>query len=91
MNLLALTGIVNYFDKLQDNNELIKITLKVERAFIEEYNKNSFFDEIDVYISSFAFKKELRNLKIGSLVGLKGRVQNVNNILNIFAEKIHIF
>lgn len=88
MNLIAMIGTVN---KIKKEEKFARVTLKIEKPFIDSTNEKDFFDEIEVKVNNHIFWQDLKNMDIGTLIGLKGRIKNENNNLQIIAEKIQIF
>ncbi len=88
MNLIAMIGTIQTIKK---NEHEAKIILKVEKPFIDTIDREDFFEEIEVNLNSYVFDNDLKNMKIGTLVGFKGRIKNENNYLKIIAERVQIF
>lgn len=88
MNLIAMIGSVANIKK---ENNISKLTLKVEKPFIDSLHQTDYFDEIEVNLSNQIFHDDINKMKIGTLIGFKGRIKNENNLLKIVAEKIQVF
>lgn len=88
MNLIAMIGTVH---KIKKEEKFAKVTLKIEKPFVDSFDSNDFFDEIEININSAIFAQDLKQVDIGTLIGLKGRIRSENDSLQIIAEKIQIF
>lgn len=88
MNLIAMIGTINEIKKEEKN---AKLTLKVEKPFIDSLDENDFFDYIDVYVNNNIFSQELKDAKEGTLIGFKGRMKSENKLLRIIVERVQVF
>lgn len=73
------------------DNNLTNIQLKVEKPFILESDPTDIYDIIEVKLQNAIFKRELKFLSKGDLLGLKGRIKSENGNLSVFADKIQLF
>lgn len=89
MNLIAMIGTIDQINSI-DNN-LTNIHLKVEKPFILESDPTDIYDIIEVKLHNKIFKRELKFLSKGNLLGLKGRIKSENGYLSVFADKIQLF
>jgi len=85
MNFIALIGIVENFKNV---NNTVDCNLKVEKS---GENQDQWYDLIQVKIDGDTFKKELKELKEGDIIGVKGRIINNNNNHEVVCERLQIF
>lgn len=88
MNLIAMIGTVNAISKL--SNDETQVSLKVEKPFIDSVN-DDIYDYIDVNFTNLFFKKNLKLLEKGKLIGLKGRIKVENQNFKIIVDKLQVF
>jgi hypothetical protein len=86
MNFIALIGFIKEISNLDDN---AIIHLKVEKNCTFKSNNN--YEIIDINVDKIIFKKELEILKLGTLIGIKGRLDTFKNKLHLICERMQIF
>ncbi len=89
MNLIAMIGIVDNIDKIDNINS--NLYLKVDKPFMYGELNEECYELIPIEINNKIFKSELNSLNKGNLIGFKGRIKNDNMIIKIIAEKIQMF
>lgn len=89
LNQVVLVGRVAKIPNIieENNKRMLELTISVQRNY---KNENGIY-ETD-FINCIIYDEMARNTKeftkIGDIIGIKGRVQNINNIPNIIADKI---
>lgn len=89
MNLIAMIGTIDQINSI--DNDLTNIHLKVEKPFMMESDPNDIYDVIEIKLLNKIFKRELKFLSKGNILGLKGRIKSENGNLSVFADKIQLF
>ena len=79
-------GLEKEFER-DSENKIVNMTLAVPRSFKNE-NGEYDTDFISVRLYKGVAESAFEYCKQGDLVGVKGRVQNVNGAMTIIAEKI---
>lgn len=89
MNLIAMIGVVDTVIKSSSKDS--QLYIKVERPFAESKGLDDIYELFKVNLNSTIFKNDIDILEKGALVGLKGRMKNTDDNLQIIAERIQIF
>ena len=92
LNQVVLVGRVAKIPNIieENNKRILELTISVQRNY---KNENGIY-ETD-FINCIIYDEMARNTKeftkIGDIIGIKGRVQNINNIPNIITDKIVLY
>lgn len=89
MNLIAIIGIIDAIKK--NDKKTTDVSLKVQKPFMNGDLTEDFYEYITIQIDSNIFKNELNIMNNGDLLGLKGRIKNIDNNLKIVAERLQLF
>jgi uncharacterized protein Yka (UPF0111/DUF47 family) len=66
------------------------VTVKVEKPFVES-NEEDWYDIVKIKIDKQLFKNELNLMSTGSIIGVKGRIKNESNNMQLVAERVQVF
>jgi lysyl-tRNA synthetase class II len=80
MNFLVLIGIIASIKQHKDNSIL--------KLKIEESKDSKIMTDVDVLVDNEVFLNQLKKMKTGDIVGIKGRVAYNNNLLNLVCERL---
>lgn len=89
MNLVAMIGVVEAIKKSSTKDT--QLCLKVERPFAESKGLDDIYEMFKVNLNSVIFKDDIEALEKGTLVGVKGRLKNVNGGYKILTERFKIY
>lgn len=85
LNQSVLVGRVK--DLIFSENGVTRISVSVPRSFKNE-NGEYDIDILNCIVSKFLASKGSTYLKVGDLIGIKGRLQVQDNLMELVAEKI---
>jgi hypothetical protein len=81
MNFIAVIGTICEINNCNNNTVM---QLKVE-------NVNDECDIVNVDINDELLKEQLKKIKLGTLIGINGRVNTAQNKLHLICERIQVF
>ena len=87
MNFIAIIGIIQELKKLDDQTCEIKI--KVEKPFYRE--NEQWYEILSVWLNRELFNEELKAMSEGMIIGVKGRINNLNDRNQIIGERVQLF
>ena len=91
MNFMSIVGIVDTI-RIKSKDELLSIIyLKVDNVLYRSKLGQLEYQIIPIKLNSQIFKRELKFLKPGAIVGIKGRIECFNSQIDLLAERIKIF
>ena len=91
MNFMSIVGIVDAI-KIKSKDELLSIIyLKVDNVLYRSKLGQLEYQIIPIKLNSQIFKRELKFLKPGAIVGIKGRIECFNSQIDLLGERIKIF
>ncbi|MDR0986020.1 MAG: hypothetical protein LBL60_03700 [Mycoplasmataceae bacterium] len=89
MNFIAIIGIVKGLMKGK-TNEYDVLKVKVDKPFIEK-DCEDWYELIDVNLDSAIFKREIKSIKNGAIVGIKGRISQKDNQMLLIGERLQVY
>ncbi|MDR2369526.1 MAG: hypothetical protein LBD63_02765 [Mycoplasmataceae bacterium] len=89
MNFVAIIGIVDQVTKLPESNDAI-VNVKVEKTATNS-SDDDWYDLVPVSINRETFATEMKQISHGQIVGIKGRINFVQNKLCLIGERIQVF
>lgn len=87
MNFIALIGIVK--EKICESKDNSIIEIKVEKPYFN--SEEDKYESIKVLLDNKVFSSELRIISNGTIIGIKGRIQQIKNSLSVIGERIQVF
>ena len=88
-NQAVLVGRVSNLPELkkENNKRILEVTISVPRSY-----KNDAGEYETDFLKCILYNEIANNTKeyckIGDMIGIKGRIQNINNLTSIIAEKV---
>ena len=89
LNQAVLVGRVSNLPELkkENNKRILEVTISVPRSY-----KNDAGEYETDFLKCILYNEIANNTKeyckIGDMIGIKGRIQNINNLTSIIAEKV---
>ena len=89
LNQAVLVGRVSNIPEIkkEENKKTLEVTISLPRSY---KNENGFYDTD--FLTCILYNDVANNtknyLKVGDMIGIKGRIQNINNLNKIIAEKV---
>lgn len=91
MNFMSIIGIVDAI-KLNAKDECnANVYLKVDNVYYKSRLDQLEYQIIPIRLNKQIFKKELKFLKPGVIIGIKGRIEYVDSQIQLIGERIKIF
>jgi hypothetical protein len=89
MNFVAIIGIVDQITMLHKSKDTI-VNIKVEKTDTNR-SDNDWYDLVPVSLNREKFVDEMKQISRGQIVGVKGRMNFVQNKLRLVGEKVQVF
>lgn len=91
MNFMSIIGIVDLIE-LKTNDECTSnVYLKVDNVYYKDRLDQLDYQIIPIKLNNQIFKKELKFLKPGVIIGIKGRIECEGSSIQLVGERIKMF
>lgn len=89
LNQAVLVGRVSNLPELkkENNKRILEVIISVPRSYKNDEGEYE-TDFLKCYLYNEVAENTKNYCKIGDMIGIKGRIQNINNLTNIIAEKV---
>lgn len=91
MNFMSIIGIMDEIEFNTNDEYTANVYLKVDNVYYKSRLDQLEYQIIPIRLNKQIFKKELKFLKPGTIVGIKGRIEYVDSQIQLIGERIKIF
>lgn len=91
MNFMSIIGIMEKIEFKTNDECTANVYLKIDNVYYKSRLDQFEYQIIPIRLNKQIFKKELKFLKPGAIVGIKGRVEYVDSQIQLIGERIKIF
>ncbi|MBP5257078.1 MAG: hypothetical protein J6Y96_01850 [Mycoplasma sp.] len=90
MNFMSIVGIVEAI-KINKGELRSIIYIRIDNVLYSGKLNQLEYQIVPIKLNNQVFKRELKFLKSGAIVGVKGRIECLNSQIDLLAERIKIF
>lgn len=91
MNFMSIIGITDKVEFNTNDESTANVYLKVDNVYYKSRLDQLEYQIIPIRLNKQIFKKELKFLKPGAIIGIKGRIEYVDSQMQLIGERIKIF
>lgn len=91
MNFMSIIGIVDLIELKTNDEYTSNVYLKVDNVYYKDRLDQLDYQIIPIRLNNQIFKKELKFLKPGAIIGIKGRIECDGSSIQLVGERIKMF